>query len=125
MTDLTQAEEHLARRLAHDHGHLIDDGDWERAPKSLRRDYLALATATFAVLGGPTEAQQEAAQLAVEVRELRRQRDRYREAWQSACRRASDALRVTRGNLDGPEKGSVRPSDGRAARERLRRAGTP
>ncbi|MER6183070.1 hypothetical protein [Streptomyces sp. NPDC001652] len=119
------AEEHLARRLAHDHGHLIDDTDWEHTPKSLRRDYLALATATFAVLGGPTEAQQEAARLAAEVRELRRQRDRYREAWQSACRRASGALRAARGNLDGPEKGPVRPPDGRAARKRPGRSGSP
>lgn len=94
---MSTAEEHLARRLAHDHGHLIDDGDWERAPKSLRRDYLALATATFAVLGGPTEAQREAARLASEVRELRRQRDRYREAWRSACRRVRSAEEQRRG----------------------------
>jgi hypothetical protein len=89
-------EEHLARRLAHDHGHLIDDGDWERAPKSLRRDYLALAAATLAVLGGPTEAQQEAARLAAEVRELTRQRDRYRGARRSACRRAAKERRAAK-----------------------------
>lgn len=122
---MTTAETHLARRLAHDHGHLIDGSDWDRAPKSLRRDYLALATATFAVLGGPTEAQEEAARLAVEVRELRRQRDRYREAWRSACRRASDAIRAARGNLDGPEKAAVRPSGGRAAWKRPGRSGSP
>ncbi|MBE4735740.1 hypothetical protein [Streptomyces caniscabiei] len=82
--------EQLALRLAYDHGHLLDDGDggWERTPADLRKDYRDLARATFAVLGGPTEAQQEAAALAVEVRELKRQRDRYREAWRSACRRA-------------------------------------
>lgn len=84
------AVERLAVRLAYDHGHLMDDGDggWERTPADLRKDYRALAAATFAVLGGPTEAQEEAAALAVEVRELRRQRDRYRKAWRSACRRA-------------------------------------
>jgi hypothetical protein len=87
----TTAEEHLARRLAHDHGHLVDDSDWERAPKSLRKDYRDLARATLAVLGGPTEAQQEAAALAAEARELRRQRDRYRKAWLSACRRRTRA----------------------------------
>ncbi|MEH0650689.1 hypothetical protein QA995_14910 [Streptomyces scabiei] len=85
---MTAVEEHLAIRLAHDHGHLIDDGDWGRVPADLRKDYRGLARATLAVTGGPTEAQQEAATLAAEVRELRRQRDRYQEAWRSACRRA-------------------------------------
>lgn len=87
MTDGT-TETDLAERLAHNHGHLIDDDDWNHAPASLRRDYLAMARETFAILGGPTEAQQQVAALAAEVRELTRQRDRYREAWQSACRRA-------------------------------------
>lgn len=91
---MSTPEEHLARRLAHDHGHLIDDGDWERAPKALRKDYRDLARATLAVLGGPTEAQQEAAALAAEVRELTRQRDRYREAWLSACRGRTRARRA-------------------------------
>lgn len=89
----TAAVEHLARRLAFNDGHLVDDSDWERTPADLRKDYRALATATFAVLGGPTEAQEQAAALAAEVRELRRQRDRYREAWRSACRRAKGARR--------------------------------
>lgn len=87
--------EHLARRLAHDHGHLIDDGDWERAPADFRKDYRDLARTTLAVLGGPTEAQQEVARLAAEVRELRRQRDRYREAWHNACTRARKARRLS------------------------------
>ena len=86
MADDTPVEEHLARRLAFDHGHLMDDGDWERSPTDLRKDYRDLARATLAVLGGPTEAQQEAANLAVQVRELTRQRDRYRKAWRNACR---------------------------------------
>lgn len=85
---MTAAEEHLAIRLAHDHGHLMDDGDWGRAPADLRKDYRDLARATLAVMGGPTEAQQEAATLAAEVRELTRQRDRYRKAWRNACARA-------------------------------------
>lgn len=122
---MSSPEEYLARRLAHNHGWLDDDSDWEHKRPDLRRDYLELARETLAVLGGPTEAQQEAARLAAEVRELRRQRDRYREAWQSACRRASDAIRAARGNLDGPEKGPVRPPDGRAARKRPGRSGSP
>ncbi|MDX3637793.1 hypothetical protein PV728_47995 [Streptomyces europaeiscabiei] len=85
---MTAVEEHLAIRLAHDHGHLMDDDDWGRAPADLRKDYRDLARATLAVMGGPTEAQQEAAALAAEVRELTRQRDRYRDAWRSACARA-------------------------------------
>lgn len=83
---MSTAEERLAIRLAHDHGHLMDDGDWERAPQSLRKDYRDLARATFAVLGGPTEAQQEVAALDAEVRALTRQRDRYRDAWLNASR---------------------------------------
>lgn len=85
---MSTAEEHLARRLAHNHGWLDDDSDWERKRPDLRKDYLDLARETLAVMGGPTEAQQQAATLAAEVRELRRQRDRYRDAWRSACRRA-------------------------------------
>ncbi|MGW7726265.1 hypothetical protein ACWGJ6_23385 [Streptomyces canus] len=45
----------------------------------------------LAVLGGPTEAQQQAAALDAEVGELRRQRDRYRDAWHAACARARKA----------------------------------
>ena len=81
---MTTVEEHLARRLAHHDGHLLDDDSWGRAPADLRKDYRDLARATLAVLGGPTEAQREAARLAAEVEELRRQRDRYRDAWLSA-----------------------------------------
>lgn len=54
-----------------------------------------LARETLAVTGGPSEAQQEAATLAVEVRELKRQRDRYREAWASARRGRRRARRST------------------------------
>jgi hypothetical protein len=122
---VSTAEEHLARRLAHNDGWLIDDDSWGRANPDLREDYLGLARETFAVLGGPSEAQEEAARLAVEVRELRRQRDRYRKAWRSACRRASDAIRAARGNLDGPEKAAVRPPDDRAAWKRPGRSGSP
>lgn len=92
---MSTAEEHLAIRLAHDHGHLMDDGDWERAPADFRKDYRDLARATFAVLGGPTEAQQQAVDLAAEVRELTRQRDRYREAWLSAGRGRRRARKST------------------------------
>ncbi|MEU0207388.1 hypothetical protein [Streptomyces canus] len=93
MADQTTAEEHLARRLAHNDGWLIDDDSWERANPDLRRDYLSLARETFAVLGGPTEAQQQVAALAAEVRGLTRQRDRYRDAWHAACGRARRARR--------------------------------
>jgi hypothetical protein len=85
----SEAEEHLARRLAHNHGWLDDDSDWERKKPELRRDYLDLARETLTVLGGPTETHQRAAALAAEVRELTRQRDRYRKAWRSACHRAT------------------------------------
>lgn len=87
----TQAETDLARRLAHNDGHLIDDTDWDHASRDLRKDYLDLARTTLTVLGGPTEAQQQVAALAAEVRELTRQRDRYREAWLAACGRARRA----------------------------------
>ncbi|MEU9661887.1 hypothetical protein [Streptomyces chartreusis] len=91
MTDtptLSQAEAHLARRLAHNDGWLTADDNWDRVSASMRKGYLDLARETFAVLGGPTEAQQQAAALDIEVRELRRERDRYRDAWRSACARA-------------------------------------
>jgi hypothetical protein len=87
----SQAETHLARRLAHNHGWLDDDDAWKRAPASLRKDYLDLARETLAITGGPTEAQQEAAALAAEVRELKTQRDRYQRAWHNACTRARKA----------------------------------
>jgi hypothetical protein len=88
---VTSPEEYLARRLAFNDGWLDDDNDWGRKRADLRKDYLDLARTTLAVMGGPTEAQQEAAALAAEVRELKQQRDRYRAAWRSACRRAAKA----------------------------------
>lgn len=95
MTDTRTPDpvEHLARHLADNDGWLPDDGDWERANRELRKDYLDLARTTLAVLGGPTEAQQQVAALDAEVRELRRQRDRYRDAWHNACTRARRARR--------------------------------
>lgn len=85
--------EHLARRLADNDGWLIDEDSWERVDRELRKDYRDLARDTFAVLGGPTEAQQQVAALAAQVRELTRQRDRYRDAWHLACARAQRARR--------------------------------
>lgn len=95
MTDTSPApvETLLARRLAHNDGWLPDEDSWGRVGPSLRKDYLDLARDTFAVLGGPTEAQQQVAALDAEVRELRRQRDRYRDAWRNACTRARRARR--------------------------------
>jgi len=88
VSDPSPVETLLARRLAHNDGWLHDDDSWGHANPDLRKDYLALARETLAVTGGPTEAQQEAARLDAEVRELRRQRDRYRDAWHNACTRA-------------------------------------
>ncbi|MFM9635918.1 hypothetical protein [Streptomyces turgidiscabies] len=85
MADQTTAEDDLAQRLAHNDGWLHNDDSWERAGRGLRKDYLGLARETLTVLGGPTEAQQRAAELDAEARELRRQRDRYRDAWRAAC----------------------------------------
>jgi hypothetical protein len=90
------AETLLARRLAHNDGWLHDDDAWEHVNPDLRKDYLDLARETLAVTGGPTETQQEAARLDAEVRELRRQRDRYRDAWHAACRRARLARRTAK-----------------------------
>jgi len=95
-TDPSPVEDDLARRLAHNHGWLDNDTDWEHKRPALRRDYLELAREALAVMGGPTEAQQEAARLTAEVRELKHQRDRYRDAWQSACRRVRLARRSDR-----------------------------
>jgi len=86
----------LARRLAHNDGWLHDDDAWEHVNPDLRKDYLGLARETLAVTGGPTEAQREVALLDAEVRELTRQRDRYQEAWQAACRRARLARHTTK-----------------------------
>ncbi|MFD4572074.1 hypothetical protein ACFWNK_01915 [Streptomyces sp. NPDC058417] len=86
---MSSPEEDLARRLAHNDGWLDTDADWDRKRADLRKDYLDLARTTLAVLGGPSEAQQRAADLAAEVRELRRERDRYRAAWMNARHRAS------------------------------------
>lgn len=86
--DPTPVENLLARRLAHNDGWLDNSDSWEQAGASLRNDYLALARETLAVTGGPTNAQREIASLDAEVRELKRQRDRYRDAWHNACTRA-------------------------------------
>lgn len=92
---MSTPEEHLARRLAHNDGWLDDDSDWEHKRAALRKDYLDLARETLAVMGGPAEAQQQAAVLAAEVRELTRQRDRYRDAWHAACARVRRARRTS------------------------------
>lgn len=78
----------LARRLAHNDGWLDSDDDWGHANRDLRKDYLDLARTTLAVMGGPTEAQQQVAALDAEVRDLQQQVDRYRDAWHNACTRA-------------------------------------
>lgn len=78
----------LAQRLADNDGWLIDSEDWEHAGTELRKDYLALARTTLTVTGGPTEEQRQVAALDAQVRELKRQRDRYKDAWHAACGRA-------------------------------------
>ena len=89
--DPTPVETLLARRLAHNDGWLHAVDSWDGSNASLRKDYLDLARTTITVIGGPTEAQQQVAALTSEVRELRRQRDRYRQAWLNACRRVRRA----------------------------------
>lgn len=90
---MTAAEDRLAMRLAFKDGWLDDEDHWHEKARSLRQDYLDLARETLAVLGGPTEAQHRVAALDAEVRELTRQRDRYRDAWHNACTRARRARR--------------------------------
>lgn len=90
---MTAAEDRLAMRLAFKDGWLDDEDHWSEKARSLRQDYLDLARETLAVMGGPTEAQQQVAALAAEVRELRRSRDRYRKAWLSARARVRKARR--------------------------------
>lgn len=119
--DPTPVETLLARRLAHNDGWLHAVDSWDGSNASLRKDYLDLARTTLAVIGGPSEAQRQVAALTDEVRELRRQRDRYREAWQSACRRVREA----RSALDDSEKGPQRPSAARNRRQRPTRARKP
>ncbi|WP_143570702.1 hypothetical protein [Streptomyces acidiscabies] len=87
-TPSSAVETMLAQRLAHNHGWLDDDESWDRAGVSFRKDYLELARETLAVVGGPTETQRQLAVLAIEARELKRQRNRYRKAWLNARRRA-------------------------------------
>ncbi|WP_406444484.1 hypothetical protein OHB14_36555 [Streptomyces sp. NBC_01613] len=89
-------EEHLALRLAHNDGWLADTDGWGRSDRSMRKDYLDLARTTLAVTGGPTEAQRQVAALDAEVRELKQQRDRYRDAWLSASRGRRRARRRTK-----------------------------
>lgn len=87
--------EFLALRLALNDGWLADTDGWGRSDPSMRKSYLDLARTALAVTGGPTEAQQQVAALDAEVRELTRQRDRYREAWLSAGRGRRRARRST------------------------------
>ncbi|NUP18369.1 MAG: hypothetical protein HOZ81_20255 [Streptomyces sp.] len=105
MTDtanVSQAEIHLAVRLVHNDlalrlayndGYLDSPDSWAGAGASMRKCYIDLARETLAVMGGPTDAQKDAAALRAEVRELKHQRDRYRDAWRSACRRVRKGRR--------------------------------
>lgn len=85
------AESLLARRLARNDGWLDAADSWDREPANLRKDYLTIAREALAAAGGPTQDLQQAAAVDAEVRELTRQRDRYREAWIAACARARKA----------------------------------
>lgn len=90
-------EERLARHLAaNDYlvdGETADDQWWASRLPKFRDDYLAYAREVMAIVKGPTVAAQAIANLDAEVHDLTRQRDRYQEAWQSACRRARKARR--------------------------------
>lgn len=83
-------EERLARHLAATDylvdGEAADDAWWASRLPKFREDYLAYAREVMAILKGPTIAAQAVANLDAEVRKLTRQRDRYRDAWHSACR---------------------------------------
>ena len=83
-------EERLARHLAATDylvdGEAADDAWWNSRLPKFRDDYLAYAREVIAIVKGPTIVAQTIANLDAEIRALTRQRDRYREAWHSACR---------------------------------------
>ena len=85
-------EERLARHLAATDylidGEAADDAWWASRLPKFREDYLAYAREIVTIVKGPTASAQAIANLNAEIRELKQQRDRYREAWRSACRRA-------------------------------------
>lgn len=87
-------EERLARHLADKDGWIIDDNSWEDAPASLRTQYRAMARELIVIVKGPTIAAQAIANMGAEIRELTKQRDRYREAWRSACRGRTKSRRA-------------------------------
>jgi hypothetical protein len=92
-------EERLARHLAAT-DYLVDteaatDEWWASRLPKFREDYLAYAREIVAIVKGPTGAARAMANLEAEIRELRQQRDRYREAWRSACRGRSCARQPT------------------------------
>jgi hypothetical protein len=82
-------EERLARHLAAN-DYLVDgegaDDEWwaSRLPK-FREDYLRYAREILAIVKGPTLAAQAITNMGADIRELTKQRDRYRKAWRSAC----------------------------------------
>lgn len=91
-------EERLARHLAATDylvdGEDADDAWWNSRLPEFREDYLAYAREILGIVKGPTLAAQAITNLGAEIRELKRQRNRYREAWFSACagrRRAREA----------------------------------
>jgi hypothetical protein len=91
-------EERLARHLAATDylidGEAADDAWWASRLPKFREDYLAYAREVMEIVKGPTVAAQAFATLDAEVRELTRQRGRYREAWLSACRGRRRARRA-------------------------------
>jgi hypothetical protein len=82
-------EERLARHLAaNDYlvdGENADDAWWNSRLPEFREDYRRYAREVIGIVKGPTLAAQAITNLGAEIRELTRQRDRYREAWKAAC----------------------------------------
>lgn len=92
-------EERLARHLAATDylvdGEAADDEWWASRLPKFREDYLAYAREVIAIVKGPTIAAQAIASMGAEIRALTKQRDRYRDAWRSACRDRSRLRRTS------------------------------
>lgn len=82
-------EERVAIRLADKDGWIVDEDSWGTACASLRGEYVELAREVITIAKGPTIAAQAISNLGAEIRTLTKERDRYREAWRSACSRAT------------------------------------
>lgn len=91
----SDTEERLARHLAATDylvdGEAADDAWWNSRLPKFREDYRRYAREIVGIVKGPTIAAQAIATMGAEIRELIRQRDRYRDCWLSARRRVRNA----------------------------------